>query len=280
MNTKTYKLVPLSFFENGGGKMETHKKEVEEEEENERDGDNSSRSISDIVESNLQNTNFKPSSHYTADFKIGSSKKRKKHQMEGEGGGVSDVPIFLPNTNVLPEYSEARKLKSLDQNLIDLLADTTMPEDFKIKLYLLLKQKYDNVRENMGGENKSDTDKMEFSDENLSPLSILKRAVNDLPKTKKGEGQKLVDIFMQQGKFLRWDNLGNIIHPKLPNGGPFDLKMLMKSILYKKNISDAHTKITGQIIRPFFDLLEAENLIGNDRLFNRRPLTLSKYVPW
>ena len=277
MNTKTYKLVPLSFFENGD-KMETQK---EGEEEDERDGDNS-RSINDIVESNLQKTNFKPSSHYTADFKIGS---KRKHQMGGEGGvwdaaDKLDGPIFLPNTNVLPEYSEARKLKSLDQNLKDLLADTTMPEDFKIKLYLVLKQKYDNVRENMGDEKKSDTDKMDFSDENLSPLSILKKAVSDLPKNKKWEAQKLVDIFMQQGKFLRWDELGNIIHPKLANQGSFDLRMLIRSILYKKHISDAHTKITGQIIRPFFDLLEAENLIGNDRLFNRRPLTLSKYVPW
>ena len=132
----------------------------------------------------------------------------------------------------------------------------------------------------MGGENKSDTDKMEFSDENLSPLSIVKKVISDLPINKKWDAKKLGDIFMRQGKNLRWDELDNIIHPKLPIGGPFDLKMLMKSILYKKNISDAHTKITGQIIRPFFDLLEAENLIGNDRLFNRRPLTLSKYVPW
>ena len=279
MNTKTYKLVPLSFFENGSGKMETHKKEEEVVVEEERDGDNSSsRSISDIVESNLQNTNFKPSSHYTADFKIGS-KKRKQHQMDGEGG-VSDVPIFLPNTNVLPEYSEARKLKSLDQNLKDLLADTTMSEDAKIKLYLLLKQKYDNVREHMGSDNKSDTDKIEFSDENLSPLATVKQVIKDLPKNKRWEAQKLGDIFMQQGKNLRWDELGNIIHPKLPIVGSFNLNMLMKSILYKKNISDAHTKITGQIIRPFFDLLEAENLIGNDGLFDRRPLALSKYVAW
>ena len=148
MNTKTYKLVPLSFFaEDGGvGKMETHKKEEEE-------GDSGGRSIGDIVEANLQNTNFKPSSHYTADFKFGSKKRKKRHRMGGEGR-VSDVPIFLPNTNVLPEYSEARKLKSLDQNLKDLLADTTIPEDFKIKLYLVLKQKYDNVRENMGDEKK------------------------------------------------------------------------------------------------------------------------------
>ena len=277
MNTKTYKLVPLSFFENGGGKMETHKKEVEEEEE-ERDGDNSSRSISDIVESNLQNTNFKPSSHYTADFKIGS-KKRKQHQMDGEGG-VSDVPIFLPNTNVLPEYSEARKLKSLDQNLKDLLADTTMSEDAKIKLYLLLKQKYDNVREHMGSDNKSDTDKIEFSDENLSPLQILQTVTKDFPKSKKAQAQKLGDIFMRQGKFIRWDNEGNIIHPKLPIGAPFSLNNLIRSIVYKQNISDAHTKLAARIIRPFFDLLEAENVIGNDRLFNRTPSTMSKYVPW
>ena len=277
MNTKTYKLVPLSFFaEDGGvGKMETHKKEEEE-------GDSGGRSISDIVEANLQNTNFKPSSHYTADFKIGS---KRKHQMGGEGGvwdaaDKLDGPIFLPNTNVLPEYSEARKLKSLDQNLKDLLADTTMPEDFKIKLYLVLKQKYDNVRENMSDEKKSDTDNMEFSDENLSPLQILQTVTKDFPKSKKAQAQKLGDIFMRQGKFIRWDNEGNIIHPKLPIGAPFSLNNLIRSIVYKQNISDAHTKLAARIIRPFFDLLEAENVIGNDRLFNRTPSTMSKYVPW
>ena len=275
MNIKTYKLVPLSFFENGD-KMETQKEE-------ERDGDNSSRSISDIVESNLQNTNFKPSSHYTADFKIGS--KKRKHQMCGEGGvwdaaDKLDGHIFLPNTNVLPEYSEARKLKSLDQNLKDLLADTTMPEDFKIKLYLVLKQKYDNVRENMSDEKKSDTDNMEFSDENLSPLQILQTVTKDFPKSKKAQAQKLGDIFMRQGKFIRWDNEGNIIHPKLPIGAPFSLNNLIRSIVYKHNISDAHTKLAARIIRPFFDQLEAENVIGNDRLFNRTPSTMSKYVPW
>ena len=274
MNTKTYKLVPLSFFaEDGGvGKMETHKKEEEE-------GDSGGRSISDIVEANLQNTNFKPSSHYTADFKFGSKKRKKRHRMGGEGR-VSDVPIFLPNTNVLPEYSEARKLKSLDQNLKDLLADTTMPEDFKIKLYLVLKQKYDNVRENMSDEKKSDTDNMEFSDENLSPLQILQTVTKDFPKSKKAQAQKLGDIFMRQGKFIRWDNEGNIIHPKLPIGAPFSLNNLIRSIVYKQNISDAHTKLAARIIRPFFDLLEAENVIGNDRLFNRTPSTMSKYVPW
>ena len=272
MNIKTYKLVPISFFENDE-KMETQKEE-------ERDGDNS-RSINDIVESNLQKNNFKPSSHYIADFKLGS---KTKNQMDGRGLVRDDAnklggPIFLPNTNVLPEYSEARKLKSLDQNLKDLLADTTIPEDFKIKLYLILKQKYDNVRENLDNE-KSDTDKMDFSDENQSPMSILNKVINELPNNKKGEAQKLVNIFMQQGKFLRWDESGNITHPKLTNRGSFDLRMLIKSILYKKHVSDAHTKITGQIIRPFFDILDAENLIANDGLFIRKPLTLSKYVPW
>ena len=193
---KTYKLVPISFFENDN-KMETQK------EEEERGGDNS-RSINDIVESNLQKTNFNPSKHYTADFKLGS---KTKHQMDGGAvawGGTNKLegPIFLPNTNVLPEYSEARKLQSLDQNLKDLLADTTIPEDFKIKLYLILKQKYDNVRENMDIGN-SDTDKMEFSDENLSPMSILNKIVNELPMNKRGEGNKLANIFIFT-KFKEW----------------------------------------------------------------------------
>ena len=103
MNIKKYKLVPISFFENVGNSGEF----VKDGGDSAEDGaggssDSNERSVKDIIESNLRNTNFAPSKHYTADFKIG------KPVQNGGGGGVLThlrEPVLSLRKNVLPEIA-------------------------------------------------------------------------------------------------------------------------------------------------------------------------------
>lgn len=73
MNIKTYKLVPISFF----GNMEKSDINADKNLDNER-------SIKDIVSA----TNFTPSKHYVADFKI------PKPVQDGGGGSVTKKKYY------------------------------------------------------------------------------------------------------------------------------------------------------------------------------------------
>ena len=61
--------------------------------------DANERSIKDIIESSLQNTNFVPSKHYTADFKIG------KPVQDGAGLAHLREPVLFPKTGILPDIT-------------------------------------------------------------------------------------------------------------------------------------------------------------------------------
>ena len=93
MNIKTYKLVPFSFFDKVGNDAEFAKNNINSEQEV---PDNGSRSVRDIVEANLQDTNFEPSNHYTADFKLG------KPSLPVEGFGHPES-TFLGDSGILPK---------------------------------------------------------------------------------------------------------------------------------------------------------------------------------
>ena len=74
MNVKKYKLVPISFF---NGLTDSNDMEVSHDKEK-------SRSLRDIIPV-TQDTNFKPSKHYVADFKIEPSKEVDADRQSGAG---------------------------------------------------------------------------------------------------------------------------------------------------------------------------------------------------
>ena len=189
-------------------------------------------------------------------------------------------PIFLPDSNLLPERSKGFKLRVLDHDMNDILDDTTIPEDLKIKLFLLLKRKYDHVKTN--NDNNSNTP--EKFENDVNPRSIINKIVQALPKSQRVDGRRLADILMNQSKNLKWDNEGNIIYPVMKNLGSFDLNLLFKSLLQQKGVLNEHTKIAAKIIRPFYEILEQEDLLINRKLSamfaKEKDVNLSQYVGW
>ena len=96
------------------------------------------RSIKSIMGDHLKDTNFTPSNHYIADYKIGDQKNiRKKIEKKLDGSGLEELakPLFLPDSNLLPELSKGFKLRVLDHDMNDILDDTIIPEDLKIELF-------------------------------------------------------------------------------------------------------------------------------------------------
>ena len=131
MNIKKYKLVPISFFENVGNSDEFVKDGGDSAKDSAGgSSDSNERSVKDIIESNLRNTIFAPSKHYTADFKIG------KLVQNGGGGGVLThlrEPVLFPKKDVLPEIG-GFKFKLPDQDLRDVLDNNSIPDEVKAKL--------------------------------------------------------------------------------------------------------------------------------------------------
>ena len=113
---KKYKLVPLNVFE----KMVNSKQNCSVE-QNCSDEQNNERTIQDIItseSSDTDNSHFKGSKHYVAEFKkqpnqelqqniIGKgSTSDQKNNMSGEGLS-NDTPLFMPDSSTLPEFSLA-----------------------------------------------------------------------------------------------------------------------------------------------------------------------------
>ena len=100
MDIKKFKLVPISFFENVGKNGEFVKDSVDKyddhDDENNCNNDDKQRSIRSIMEDHLKDTNFTPSNHYIADYKIGDQKNIRKNRKEIRWiwiGGVDQTHI-------------------------------------------------------------------------------------------------------------------------------------------------------------------------------------------
>ena len=266
MNVKKYKLVPLSFFDGVSEKDNTDMTSQDNKK---------NRSLRDIVPDNLQDTNFRPSRHYVADFKIKPSNKNLDDGDDKSGSGW----FSEKKTNILP--GNLGKTRHLDDTLNEILNSQNVPEDLKIKLYMILKQKYDHTDNETNNENNVKDEKLaSFDTEVESPRSVLSKILNKMGNTKIQSGFKLSNILVDEWKNLRWNAAGDITHPKLKNHGAFDMSMLVKSIL-TKDVSHTHTMIAEKIIRPFYHRLAAANVIFNDKLLRKvQPMNLSKYVSW
>ena len=236
MNVKKYKLVPLSFFKGL---------------ENEENVETSGRSLRDIIPT-VKDTNFEPSKHYVADFKIGKTKT---------GSG------WLPGESTY-----------LLETLNEVLDNQTVPEDLKIKLYMILKQKYDNVEK---VPQQKQIDKLTLFDADVeSPRSVLVKAISKMGKTKIKVGFTLANILVDEPKNLKWNAAGDIIYPVLKDYGAFDMGNLVKAILMK-DVTLLHTNLAEQVIRPFYHRLEEAGVIFNKKLIrDKKPINMSKYVAW
>ena len=271
MNVKSFKLIPIHIFEKMDVSSECKENNVNE------------RSVKDIVESNLEKTNFKPSKHYVADFKIAPSPQEGKGLT---GHATSGVPIFLPNSRELPQYSRGFKLKTSFDKIDSILEDENIPEDLKIKLYHLFKQKYDltrNINSDDDGTYDSDNDQQKHKFSKSGEVSILNKIVSGyLPSTKSVDAQFLADILVKSN--IRWDNYGAIIYPKFNDLGSFDLSKLFKVLLYVNYPIPSHIDITARLIKPFADKLLKKNLIKNrevlNRIANASDTNFVKYVSW
>ena len=221
MSVKKYKLVPISFFDSMG---EKEIRNIEEMETRDDGVNEDARSIKDIESANLHNTNFEPSDHYVADFKIG-----KSNEKDVKSGGVVSKNKLEGTVSDMQEYDN---MKFIDE----LLSNTSIPEELKIKLYMILRQKYDQSKENI--ENKQDIN--DGDGENISHRGALGKVIADLHSTKAQAGYNLANILLNEPKHIRWNSDGAITHPYLKNNKAFNLKMLIKSVLYKKNSSKSH----------------------------------------
>ena len=149
---KPFKLVPLNIFE----KMT----ECNNNCENNQSSGNQERSVKNILDSSMENeekSHFNNSKHFVAEFK--SPKLQASTMLEGKGL-KSDLPLFLPESEELPQFSKGSIIKKSFDNVNNILNDSTIPENLKIRMYLILRSKYDKAR------NKSDGDVSEESDVN------------------------------------------------------------------------------------------------------------------
>ena len=275
MNIKTYKLVPVSFFDKMGKDGEFVDDNIKQKNVVTDEGE---RSVRDIVEANLQNTNFEPSKHYIADFKLG------KPSLDGGGVGrlaKSSEPVFSGDRDILSEKSHGVKLRSIDQDLQELLDNDKIPDGLKIKLYTILQRRYEQVKNNSDhGKTGDDTDILNGD----NPRHVLNDFISGLPKNKIGDGRILGEILMNEFKHIKWDSEGDIIFPKMRHLGIFDLGYLIRTILYSTS-SEKHTRLAARIIKPFYHKLVKKNVIGNYKLpefiEREKPIsTMSKYVAW
>ena len=266
MSVKKYKLVPISFFDSVGekdDKMENRDASVNEDARSYRDDsvNEDARSLKDIASTELHNTNFEPSNHYVAEFKIG-----KSNDSSVSGGGV-----VSKNKLEVSNKQEDDNMKFIDE----ILSNTSIPEDLKIKLYMVLRQKYDQSKENI--ENKIEND--DGNDDATSHRGALGKVIADLHSTKAKAGYTLANILLDHPQHIRWNSDGIITHPILEKNKAFNLKMLVKSVLYKKT-PKSHTDIALRIIKPFYEKLKQAGVLLNDNLILSTPQVLSQYVSW
>ena len=273
---KPFKLVPLNMFE---------KMIAGQECKNDQSDINSDRSIKNIVESDIEKdkSHFNGSKHFVAEFKI--PEQQPEVNLKG-GGNDSTNPIFLPETDTLPEFSKGALIKKSFDNVNNILNDPSLPESLKLKMYLILRSKYDRTRNKQEvGDNESDSAD-ESNHSRPGNMSALTQAVSDLPKNKIKYGRRLAEI-LSASNFIDWDQFGNIISPKIQGARKFDLSKLFRLILYKDEGKREELTLLSVIIKPIINKLMKEQVVLNEKLLKTSYFSgyhirdnLSKYMSW
>lgn len=270
---KKFKLVPLKHFEH----LITEKKNSTEQEKEghlNKKVDNE-RKLKDIIEQDdaqVSDTEVIPSFQYVTDM--------KNTPLKGGEGRQEKIPIFLPDAPSLPEFSRGTNLRKSYDDMSDILYSKDIPDEIKIKLYHIFRDRYENVRK--PPRMKMDTD-IENNNENEDNKDsrILERILARLPENKQDVGNTIGDILYNEDA-VRWSKYGYITSPPTPRE-QMDLNKLIKIIIYRNTGTKKEIETVYNIINPFFNNLEPyilnRNLIKkHDGMIGMRRMT--KYVAW
>ena len=270
MSFKSYKLIPVEeydkiklckpIFSNSVGENEQKPEDI-----------SSKRSIQNIIEENQDHTEFKPGTHYVAEYKLSPQK-----------GSGDKIPIFLPNSNELPQFSRATKIEKSYNELSTVLNDNTLSDDLKIKLYSILKGKYDMNRKidpsTIDGErNMNEQRHYKVGEIDKTINQIIDRFPN---QEKRSKAREIIGILIKYPEFLKWGIDGMIIYPIDVN---ISLYRFLEILIYRtKGVKDEIEKI-AYAIKPL--ARELTPYIYNTKLMdevNRKSESarFSKYVSW
>ena len=266
MSIKTYKLVPIAAFAKSDlNRTNTDGGEVTEIPK---------RSVRSIIEDNLENTDFNPSTHHVAE---------QKYPQQGGGG---ENPLFLPNTNILPQFSKGSRIKKSYDDTLNILNDDSLSDDLKIKLYTLMRHKYNAVRR--GGDGAGDGEDEEFGKTGSATQQQVLRAIRDIadnfPPNKQPNAYKIINVLLKNKRYIDWDIKGYITHPITRDVDIIShMKNFLVLLLYQNKGGRKQIELVAEIVRPFYR--DIEKYVTNEKVrreMESRPynVRLSKYVAW
>ena len=184
-------------------------------------------------------------------------------------------------SNMMKPYINKLMKEHIILNEKILLNDPSIPESLKLKMYLILRSKYDRTRNKQEiGDNESDSAD-EGNHSRPGNMSALTQAISDLPKNKRIHGRKLVEI-LTTSNFIDWDLFGNIISPKICGA-----RKLFRLILYKDEGSREELVLLSVIMKPIINKLMKEHVVLNEKLLKTSYFSgyhfkdnLSEYMSW
>ena len=199
-----------------------------------------------------------------------------------KGGEVTreKIPIFLPDVPYLPEYSSGRNLRKNFDDMSDILYSKDIPDDVKIKLYHIFRDKYEDVRKPQKIKTDPD-DPLDNENGDSGETRILERILARLPENKQELGNTVGDILFNEDG-IKWSKFGHITSPATPKD-QMDLGKLIKVMIYSNTGTKKDVKLVYSIIKPIFNILKPYilnkklNQLHSAISNNRR---MSQYVPW
>ena len=271
---KKFKLVPLKHFENLiSGKEICSDQETKSPSEKQADN---RRILKDVMEQNeveINENDINIPFHYVTDM--------KNTPLKGGEDKQKNIPIFLPDAAYLPEYSRGRNLRKSYDDMSDILYSKDIPDEIKIKLYHIFRDKYENVRKpvriNMESGIQSDTE-----NESDNNSRILERILAMLPENKQELGSTVGDI-LYNDDMIKWSKYGYITSPPTPREQQMDLNKLLKILIYRNTGTQNEIDLVYSIVKPIFNILEP--YILNRKLIKKHDESiqnkrLTKYVAW
>ena len=95
--------------------------------------------------------------------------------------------------------------------------------------------------------------------------------VDKLGNNKKAIGAQVADIILQNTKYIRWNQVENLTHPRLPNKHQMSLKRFIDILIYRKKGLAQEIEMVATIIKPFREALAPyiQNVDLADHISNR-----------
>ena len=270
MSFKSYKLIPIEEYDKIKLCKPIYSNSTEENEEKSKDI-TPNRSIQNIIEENLDHTEFKPGTHYVAEQNLIPQK-----------GSGNKIPIFLPDTNELPQFSRAMKIEKSYNELSTVLNDNTLSDDLKIKLYSILKGKYDMNRKIHPSTVDGDKNMSEHRYYKVGELdNTINQAIDKFSSQEKRTiAREIIRVLIKYPEFVKWDIDGTIIYPNDVN---MSLYRFLEILIYrKKGVKDEIEKLTHAIkplareLIPYIYNIKVKEEVNR----NSESARFSKYVSW